>query len=74
MKKSLTVAIFILLAAAVLLMGIMEKALSSLGGTPAVAAAYVIIGIFLLILYIKARKAATEEKSKNEDKKNTDVH
>lgn len=73
MKKSLTIAIFVLLAAAVLLMGIMEKTLSSIGGTPAVAAAYVLIGIILIVLYIKARKDSAEEKSKNENKKNTDV-
>lgn len=76
MKKNITLVLFIVIAAAILLMGVMENALSSLGGTPAVIAAYSVIGIILVVLYIKARKSAAEQKDEDIDngKKNTDVH
>lgn len=70
MKKNITIAIIITIALAMLFMGIMETVLSSIGGTPAIVAAYSVIGIALIALYIKARKASQQQKDeeKGEDK------
>lgn len=64
MKKKITLILFAVIAAAVLLMGMMENVLSSIGGTPAIVAAYAVIAIILVILYIKAKKAADAEKER----------
>lgn len=64
MKNKITLILFAVIAAALLLMGLMENILSSIGGTPAIVAAYAVIAIILVILYIRAKKAADAEKEK----------
>lgn len=66
MKKKITLILFAAVAAALLVMGLMENVLSSIGGTPAVVAAYTVIGIILLVLYIRAKKASDAEKNQDE--------
>lgn len=74
MKKKITLILFAVIAAAVLLMGIMEKILSEIGGTPAIIIAYSVIAVILIILYIKTKKAseAESEKRMEEQKKGRD--
>ena len=64
MKNKITLILFAVIAAALLLMGLMENILSSIGGTPAIVAVYAVIAIILAILYIRAKKAADAEKEK----------
>ena len=74
MKKKITLILFAVIAAAVLLMGIMEKMLSEIGGTPAIIIAYSIIAVILIILYVKAKKASeTDQKKRIRDREDSNL-
>lgn len=66
MKKAASLIFVLVIVFALMFMGIMEKTLSGIGGNKATIILYVIVGIILLIFYLRARKQAAEEAEQNE--------
>ncbi len=65
MKKKIALILAAVIALFVLIMGFMEKALSETIGNGGVIIFYSILAVLLLILYLRAKKAADAQKNKD---------